>query len=155
MPIVTGFTPTTQTESLLVTGTTDYQRMSASYSELTGQPTPLALPGSGIPPTAPATGTTETFLSSIASCEPVLPTTTSAAPATEAVTVTASASASVLANPVTELAQQTQTTSPRPTQLEGQADQSSSDSEALAAQFEISPRPPAPDSSASFLLVDP
>ena len=87
-PLQTGFTPA-QTSSLLVPETTVSKSLGASFSELTGQPTPpyLHVPGSSI--VAPITGTTETLPSSVASSEqaaPVLdPTLTASAllPATE------------------------------------------------------------------------
>ena len=69
IPIVTGFTPT-QTSSALVTDTLVSRSLSATFSELIGQPTPLVF---RVPiPTKDTlvTGTTETIPSSVASSEP-------------------------------------------------------------------------------------
>ena len=56
---------------MLVTDTPVSRSLGATFSELTGQPTPLELRVT-IPTTvAPITGTTKTILSSVASSEPV------------------------------------------------------------------------------------
>jgi hypothetical protein len=76
--IVIGFTPQTQSAFVLVTNLPISRSLSATFSELTGQPTPpefwsLATT-SAIPVTeatgAPVTGTTETIPPSVASSEP-------------------------------------------------------------------------------------
>ena len=64
-----GFTPA-QTSSLLVPETTMSRSLGASFSELTGQPTPPYLHILGPSTVAPITGTTETLPSSVASPEP-------------------------------------------------------------------------------------
>ena len=65
-----GFTPP-QSSSMLVTDTPVSRSLGATFSELTGQPTPLELRVL-IPTTvAPVTGTTETLPSSVASSEPL------------------------------------------------------------------------------------
>jgi hypothetical protein len=77
-PIVIGFTPQTQLASVLVTNPPISRSLSATFSELTGQPTPpkfwslattsvvLVTEATG----APVTGTTETIPPSVASFEP-------------------------------------------------------------------------------------
>ena len=50
--------------------TTVSRSLGATFSELTGQPTPPELHVPGLSTVAPITGTTETLLSSIASSEP-------------------------------------------------------------------------------------
>jgi hypothetical protein len=78
-PIHTGFTPSDQPRPHLLTGT-PFGDYSATYSELTGQPTPshtttfatssgLSAPEAAIPPVT-GTGTTETIPSSVASTDP-------------------------------------------------------------------------------------
>ena len=64
-----GFTRA-QSSSVLVTDTLVSRSLGATFSELTGQPTPpdLHVPGPSI--VAPITGTTETLPSSVASSEP-------------------------------------------------------------------------------------
>ena len=62
--------PIVQTSSLLVPDTTVSRRLGATFSELTGQPTPPYLHVLGPSTVAPTTGTTETLPSSIASSEP-------------------------------------------------------------------------------------
>ena len=68
-PLQTGFTPA-QTSSLLVSDTTVSRSPGATFSELTGQPTPpyVHVPGPSI--VAPITGTTETLPSSVVLSEP-------------------------------------------------------------------------------------
>lgn len=76
------------TESLLVTDNPVYQSLSATYSEITGHPTPSELRGPVTTMAAPVTGTTETIPSSIASSElVVLPPSSSEALAPEIVLV--------------------------------------------------------------------
>jgi hypothetical protein len=76
--IVRGFTPQTQSASVLVTDPPVSRSLDATFSELTGQPTPsefrslattLAVPVIEAI-AAPVTGTTEMILSSVASSEP-------------------------------------------------------------------------------------
>ena len=81
-PFQTGFTPA-ETSSLLVPETIVSRSLGASFSELTGQPTPPYLHVLGPSTVAPITGTTETLPSSVASSEPtapVIPTQSTAAP---------------------------------------------------------------------------
>ena len=59
-----------ETSSLLVPETTVYMSLGASFSELTGQPTPPYLHVPGPSRVAPITGTTETLPSLVASLEP-------------------------------------------------------------------------------------
>ena len=69
--------------SLLVSETIVSRSLGASFSELTGQPTPPYLHVPGPSTVAPITGTTETLSSSVASSDPpatVIPTETQAAP---------------------------------------------------------------------------
>ena len=80
-----GFTPA-QSSSVLVTDTPVSRSLGATFSELTGQPTPpeLRVP---VPTTiAPVTGTIETLTSSVASSEPpatVIPVESQVAPVLE------------------------------------------------------------------------
>ena len=64
-----GFTPA-QTSSLLVSDTSVSRSLRATFSELTGQPTPPYLHVLGPSTVVPITGTTETLPSSVASLEP-------------------------------------------------------------------------------------
>jgi len=133
-PFRTGFT-LVETSSLLVPETSVSRSLGASFSELTGHPTPpdLHVP---VPTTiAPVTGMTETLPSSVASLEPaalVVPTQPSAAPVPDP-TQTASASL--------------------PT-LEGQTAQSSG-SDDDGTQFQLAPRTSAPGSSVAAPPTDP
>ena len=71
-PLQTGFTPA-QTSSLLVPDTSVSRSLSATFNELTGQPT---LPYLHVPSpstVAPITGTTETLPSLVASSEQAVP----------------------------------------------------------------------------------
>ena len=129
-----GFTPA-QTSSLLVPDTSVSRSLGATFSELTGQPTPpyLHVPSPSI--VAPITGTTETLPSSVASSEPaasVVPAQPTAAPVLD---LTQTASASLPA-------------------LEGQTAQSSG-SDDDGAQFQLAPRTSAPGSSAAAPPTDP
>ena len=88
-----GFTPA-QTSSLLVPDTSVSRSLGATFSELTGQPTPPDLHVPGPSTVAPITGTTKTLPSSVASSEPpasVIPAESQAAPVLDP-TQTASAS---------------------------------------------------------------
>ena len=71
-PLQTGFTPA-ETSSLLVLETTVSRSLGASFSELTGQPTPPYLYVLGPSTVAPITRTTETLPSSVASSEQAAP----------------------------------------------------------------------------------
>ena len=64
-----GFT-LAQTSSLLVPDTIVFRSLGATFSELTGQPTPPYLHVPGPSTVAPITGTIETLPSSVASSEP-------------------------------------------------------------------------------------
>ena len=64
-----GFTPT-QTSSVLVMDTPVSWSLGATFSELTGQPTPIVFRVSIPTIAAPVTGTTETIPSSVTSFEP-------------------------------------------------------------------------------------
>ena len=64
-----GFTPA-QTSSLLVPDTSVSRSLGATFSELTGQPTPPYLHVLGPSIVAPIIGTTETLPSLVASSEP-------------------------------------------------------------------------------------
>jgi hypothetical protein len=72
--IVRGFTPQTQSASVLATDPPVSRSLDATFSELTGQPTPSefrSLATTSVEATAaPVTGTTEMILSSIASSKP-------------------------------------------------------------------------------------
>ena len=73
---------------MLVTDTLVSRSLGATFSELTGQPTPLVFRVSGPTTAAPVTETTEIILSSVASFEPpqtVTPTLEASATATTAV----------------------------------------------------------------------
>ena len=155
-PIQTGFTPTSQMESVLVTET-PRGHLSASYSELTGFPTPTGLAtssGTAVVTTEtestatvlPVTTTTETVPSSVASSQHVDP----SPPSTEPRAEPQGQDTTATAQPV-DPAQQTQTASPPVPQSEGQPVVSSaldSDSETDYSQFERRSRSPPPDSSA-------
>jgi len=81
-PLVTGFT-LAQSSSMLVTDTPVSRSLGATFSEFTGQPTPLELRVPAPSTVAPVTGTTETLPSSIASLEQpasVIPIESQAAP---------------------------------------------------------------------------
>ena len=68
-PIVTGFTPA-QSSSVLVTDTLVFRSLGATFSELTGQPTPLELQVPAPTTVALVARTTETLHSFVASSEP-------------------------------------------------------------------------------------
>ena len=67
-PIIMGFTPA-QSSSVLVTDTLVSRSLGATFSELTGQPTPPELRVPAPTTVAPVTGTTEMLPSSVASSE--------------------------------------------------------------------------------------
>ena len=91
-----GFTPT-QTSSLLVPKTTASRSLGASFSELTGQPTPPYLHVLGPFIVAPITGTTEMLPSSVASLEPAAPVIPAQSTTAPVVDLTQTISASLLA----------------------------------------------------------
>ena len=129
-----GFTPA-QTSLLLVLETIVSRSLGASFSELTGQPTPPYLHVLGPSTVAPITGTTEMLPLLVASSEPA---------------------ASVIP------AQPTTAPVPDPTQnalallpaIEGQTAQSSR-SDDDGTQFHLAPRTSAPSSSAVASPTDP
>jgi len=130
--------------------------LGATFSELTGQSTPLELRVPAPTIVAPVIRTTETLPSSVASSEPpqtVTPILEASATAIE--TDVAPLPVVILlesqATPVTE---QTQTASPSLLVIEGQTAQSSG-SEDAAAYFQISHRTSAPDSTAPVLPSGP
>jgi hypothetical protein len=154
-PIQTGFTPPVQLRSHLLTGTPFSTDLSASYSELTGQPTPShttvlttseMLASEIVAPPVTWTGTTETIPSSVASTDPP---TVGALQAQ--VTETAALVATTSLAPAPEL--QTQTASLPCVSIEGQHD--SSESEEDTSQFLITPSSSAPDTTASVPPSDP
>ena len=137
-----------QSSLVLVTDTPVSRSLGAIFSELTGQPTPLEL---RVPiPTIVAlvTRTTKMIPSSVASSEPPQAVTATAADVAPLTTVTPPESQ---AAPVTE---QTLIASPSLLATEGQTTQSSG-LEDNAAQFQISHRTSAPDSTSPVPLSDP
>ena len=129
-----GFTPA-QTSSLLVPETIVSRSLSASFSELIGQPTPPYLHVLGPSIVAPITETTKMLPSSVASSElpdTVIPIESQAAPVPDP---TQTASASLLA-------------------IEGHIAQSSG-SDDDGTQFQLAPRTSAPNSSAAAPPTDP
>ena len=121
-----GFTPA-ETSSLLEPETTVSRSLGASFSELTGQPTPPYLHVLGPSMAAPITATTETLPSSVASSESaasVIPSQPTTAPVPDPTQI---ASASLLAS-------------------EGQSD---------GTQFHLAPRTSAPGLSAVAPPTDP
>ena len=129
-----GFTPA-QASSLLVPNTSVSRSLGASFSELTGQPTPQELYVLGPSTVAPIIGTTKTLPSSVASSEPpatVIPEESQAAPVPDPTQI---ASASL---PATE----------------GQTAQSSGLDDD-GTQFQLAPRTSAPGSSAAAPLIYP
>jgi hypothetical protein len=153
-PIQTGFSPPAQPRPHLLSGT-PFTDLSATYSELTGQPTPsyttfVTTSGMSASETAllPVLGaaTTETVPSSVALTDP--PTLgvfqAQATVTTPIVATTPSVPAPAL---------QTQTASLPRLSLEGQPD--SSESEKDTSQFVITPRSSAPDTTAFVPSLDP
>ena len=124
-PLQTGFTPE-ESPSLFVPDTSVSRSLGASFSELTGMPTPPHMHAAGPSTVAPVAVTTQRLPSSVASSDPTdVPAASQAAP--------------VLA--------QTQTASATLPATEGQSVQSlGSDDD--GAQFQLAPRTSAPDSSA-------
>ena len=119
---------------MLVPDTLVSKSLGATFSELTGQPTPPELRAPGPSTVAPVTRTIETLPSSVASSEPpatVIPTESQAAPVLE----------------------QTQTTSASLPVTKGQTAQSSG-SEDDATHFQIAHRTSVLDSSAPAPLTD-
>jgi hypothetical protein len=153
-PIQTRFTPPAQPRPHLLSGT-PFPDFSATYNELTGQPTPsyttfvttseLSASETTILPVSGAT-TTETVPSSVALTDP--PTLGVFQAQT---TVTAPIVASTPS--VTAPALQTQTASLPRLSTEGQPD--SSESEEDTSQFVITPRSSASDTTASVPPSDP
>jgi hypothetical protein len=153
-PIQTGFTPPAQLRPHLLSGT-PFTDLSATYSELTGQPSPsyttvvttlemsasetAALPMIGA-------ATTETLPSSVASTDPP---TLGVFQAQATVTAPIVATTPSVAAP----ALPTQTASLPRLSTEGQPD--SSESEEDTSQFVITPRSSAPDTTASVPPSDP
>jgi hypothetical protein len=153
-PIQTGFTPPAQLRPHLLSGT-PFTDLSATYSELTGQPPPsyttfvttsemsasetAALPVSGA-------ATIETLPSSVASTDPP---TLSVFQAQAIVTAPIVATTPSVAAPTLP----TQTASLPRLSIEGQPD--SSESEKDTSQFVITPRSLAPDTTASVPPSDP
>jgi hypothetical protein len=153
-PIQTEFTPPAQPRPHLLSGT-PFTDLSASYSELTGQPTPshtIVVTSSGMSAfetvVLPMSGveTTETVPSSVASIDPPTLGVLQAQ-----VTETAPIVATTSSVPVPAL--QTQTASLPCLSTEGQPD--SSESKDDTSQFVITLRSSAPDSTASVLPSDP
>jgi hypothetical protein len=133
---------------------TPFIDLSASYSELTGQPTPShttfatssgvsALEAAFLPVTG--TGTTETVSSSVASTDP---------PAFGSLQAQVTETAPLVATSATHVpVDQTQTTSHPRASSEGQPD--SSESEGDTSQFVITTGSSAPDSTPSVPPSDP
>ena len=132
-PFRTGFTPA-ETSSLLVPETTVSRSLGASFSELTGMPTPPYLHVLGPSTVAPVTGATETLPSSVASSEPTI-------------VIPLESQAALVLDP-------TQTATAPITATEGHTAQSSG-SDDDGAQFQLAPRISAPGSSAAAPPTDP
>ena len=122
-----GFTPE-QSSSLFVPNTSVSRSLGASFSELTGMPTPPHMHALGPSTAAPITVTTQRLPSSVASSDPTtdIPAASQAAPALA----------------------QTQTALATLPATEGQSAQSSG-SDDDAAQFQLAPRTSVPYSSAA------
>jgi len=132
-PLQTGFTPE-QSSSLFVPDTSVSRSLGASFSELTGMPTPPHMYTAGPSTAAPVAVTTQRLPSSVASSDP----TTDILAASQAAPAPA----------------QTQTASATLPASEGQSVQSSG-SDDDGAQFHLAPRTSAPDSSAAAPPTDP
>ena len=132
-PYHTGFSPD-QSSSLFVPDTSVSRSLGASFSELTGMPTPPHMHTAGPSTAAPVTVTTQRLPSSIASSDP----TTDVLAASQAAPAPA----------------QTQTASATLPATEGQSVQSSG-SDDDGAQFHLAPRTSAPDSSVAAPPTDP
>ena len=131
-PLQTGFTPE-ESSSLFVPDTLVSRSLGASFSELTGMPTPPHMHAAGPSTAAPVAVTTQRLPSSVTSSDPIdVPAASQAAP--------------VLA--------QTQTTSATLPATEGQSVQSlGSDDD--GTRFQLAPRTSAPGSSAAAPPSDP
>jgi hypothetical protein len=154
MPIQTGFTPPAQPGPHLLPDTA-FPDFSATYSELTGQPSPsyttlvstseMSASETAVFPVTEAS-TTDTLPSSVASTDPP----TLGVFQAQAIVI----DPIVASTPsVTALHLQTQTTSLPRLASEGQPN--SSESEEDATQFVITPRSSAPDTTASVPPSDP
>ncbi|XP_066341306.1 uncharacterized protein [Miscanthus floridulus] len=132
-PLQTGFTPD-QSPSLFVPDTSVSRSLGASFSELTGMPTPPHMHAPGPSTAAPVVVTTQRLPSSVASSDPTtdVPAASQAAPAPA----------------------QTQTASATLPATEGQSVQSSG-SDDDGTQYTLAPRTSAPDSSAAAPPTDP
>jgi hypothetical protein len=152
-PIQTGFTPPTQLRPHLLSGT-PFTNLSATYSELTGQPSPSyttvvttsemsALETAALPVTGATT--IETLPSLVASIDP---------PPLGVFQAQATVTAPIVATTpsVAAPALQTQTASLPCLSIEGQPDSSESED---TSQFVITPRSSAPDTTASVPPSDP
>jgi hypothetical protein len=146
-PIHTGFTPSDQPRPHLLTGT-PFSDYSATYSELTGQPTPshttfattsgLSASEAVFPPVT-GTGITETIPSSVASTDP---------PAIGSLQAQVTQTDPLVATTSVPVpAAQTPTASQPRVSSEGQPD--SLDSKGDSLHFVITPRTSAPDSTPS------
>ena len=132
-PLQTSFT-LAQASSLLVLDTLVSKSLGATFSELTGQPTPTYLYVLGPSIVAPITGTTEMLPSSVASSE-------------QAATVIPAQSTAALVPDLTQIA------SASLPAIEGQTTQSSgSDNDGI--QFQLAPRTSALGSFAAALPSD-
>ena len=132
-PYHTGFSPE-QTSSLFVPESSVSRSLGASFSELTGMPTPPHMHAAGPSTAAPAIMTTQRLPSSIASSNPTTD------------ILVASQAAPTLA--------QTQTASVTLPAIEGQIAQNSR-SDDDGAQFHLAPHTSAPDTSATAPPTDP
>ena len=132
-PYHTGFSPE-QTSSLFVPESSVSRSLGASFSELTGMPTPPHMHAAGPSTAALAIMTTQRLPSSVASSDP----TTDILAASQAAPAPA----------------QTQTASAKLPASEGQSVQSSG-SDDDGARFHLAPRTSAPDSSAAAPPSDP
>ena len=128
-----GFSPE-QSPSLFVPDTLVSRSLGASFSELTGMPTPPYMHTTGPSTAAPVAVTTQRLPSSAASSDP---------------TTDVPAASQVAPTPA-----QTQTASATLPALEGQSVQSSG-SDDDGTQFMLAPRSSAPDSSAAAPPTDP
>jgi hypothetical protein len=174
-PIQIRFTPIAQHRPHLLIGTPLSTDLSASYSELTGQPTPTQTTtltttsevstSETVAPLVTGIGNTETVPLSVASTDPpttgtlqaqvtettaLVATTSTVLPPEPQGQAAATASESQPAGPSTE---QTQTASPTRAATEGQRE--SSESEEDTSRFLLTPRSSAPDSTASIPPIDP
>ena len=127
-----GFSPD-QSSSLFVPDMSVSRSLGASFSELTGMPTPPHMHTAGPSTAAPVAVTTQRLPSSVASSDPTgVPAASQAAPTPA----------------------QTQTASETLPATEGQSVQSSG-SDDDGTQFHLAPRTSAPDSSAAAPPTDP